>query len=76
MALKIKLIRIGRNKSQAFRIAVARERSKLTGRIIENLGFYNPNKKKPVISVNQELLSKWLKKGSTPTESVRKLLKL
>lgn len=76
MALKIKLVRFGRIKKPTYRIVVAEQRSKVTGKIIESLGFYNPENKKEKLSVNQELLKKWLVHGSQPTASVRKLLNL
>lgn len=74
--LKIKLVRFGRKKRPTYRIAVAEERSKVTGKVIEALGFYNPNIKPPKLSVKEDLLKKWLSRGTQPTESVRKLLNL
>lgn len=74
--LKIKLVRFGRKKNPTYRIAVAEERSKATGKVIESLGFYNPSVKPPKLSVKNELLKKWLGKGTQPTPSVRKLLNL
>ena len=53
---------------------MAEKRSKLTGKVIARLGYYDPEIKK--ISVNTDDLKKWLAVGSQPTASVRKLLKL
>ena len=76
MATKIKLVRHGRKKRPSYRIVVAEERSKVTGMVIDTLGYYDPQVTPPKISVNRQLLKKWLSNGSQPTESVRKLLKL
>lgn len=74
--IKIKLVRFGRKKKPSFRIVVAEERSKVTGRIIEYIGYYNPQEVPPKIKIKEEALKKWLSLGTQPTPSVRKLLKL
>lgn len=69
--LKIKLIRLGKNKSAFYRIAVVEENSKLTGSPTEYLGHYNPKSKD--LQFDKTKLNAWLKKGAQPTATVRKL---
>lgn len=76
MAVKIKLSRMGRKKLPSYRIVVAQERSKINGRVIDTLGFYDPVSVPPKIKVNDSSLQKWLKFGVQPTNAVKKLLKI
>ena len=47
------------------------------GRVIEELGWYDPQAKEPQnqVSLNRERVEHWLKVGAQPTETVRHLLK-
>lgn len=74
--LKIKLTRTGRKKMPSYRIVVAEKRSKLSGRVVDTLGYYNPSISPSALKINQKLLEKWLKNGAQMTLSVKKLLKL
>lgn len=71
--LAIKLRRIGKKHQAAYRIVVAEKRSKLQGRYVEDLGWFNPHT--DAISVNRERADYWIKNGAQPTERVRNLLK-
>ena len=75
MTVKIRLKRVGKTKMPSYRIVVADSRSPRDGRIIENLGWYNPLVEPSAISVNEEKVLGWLKNGAQPTESVASLLK-
>ena len=72
--LKIKLQPTGKRNQRLFRIVVASDRSKLTGRYIDLLGSYNPQDLKNKIVLNQTLYQSWLKKGAQPTNTVRLLI--
>ena len=76
MSLKIKLVRVGRKKRPFYRIVVAEERSKVTGKVVDTLGYYDPQINPPKIQINQEQLNKWLNHGSRPTAAVKKLLNI
>jgi len=75
MAVHIRLRRIGKNpkKKPHFRIAVYDETRSRDGRIIEELGFYNPVS--GAISMKKERYEAWVKKGATPTQAVKSLTK-
>ncbi len=52
-------------------------RSPRDGRIIEELGWYDPHAKEPQskVSLNRERIEHWLKSGAQPSETVRNLLR-
>jgi small subunit ribosomal protein S16 len=52
-------------------------RAKRDGRVIEELGFYDPNSKDDdsALKVNKERAEYWLGVGALPTDTVRALLK-
>ncbi len=71
--LAIKLKRIGKKHQASFRIIVAEKRSKVNGRFVEDLGWYNPHTNKSKINI--ERVSHWIKNGAQPTISLKNLLK-
>jgi len=75
MTVKIRLKRVGKKKAPSYRIVVADARSPRDGRIIENLGWYNPLVEPSAIQVDAERTLRWLKVGAQPTDSVTSLLK-
>lgn len=75
MTVKIRLKRTGRKKAPSYRVVVADSRSPRDGRIIENIGWYNPRVEPSAIVINEEKALGWLKNGAQPTESVASLLK-
>lgn len=75
MAVKIRLKRVGKKKAPSYRVVVADARSPRDGRIIENIGWYNPLVEPSAIHIDEEKALGWLKNGALPTESVSSLLK-
>ena len=75
MAVKIRLKRTGRKKAPSYRVVVAEASAPRDGRIIENIGWYNPRTEPSTIVVNEEKALKWLGHGAQPTESVASLLR-
>ena len=76
MAVKIILRRMGKKKAPVYRIIVADSRSPRDGRIIEEIGTYDPNQDPSVYKVDEEAAKKWLANGAQPTEVVAKILKM
>jgi len=70
--LAIKLKRIGKKHQSAFRIVVSEKRSKVGGRYVEDLGFWNPRENKH--DVNKERVEYWIKSGAQPSNTVHNLL--
>jgi small subunit ribosomal protein S16 len=73
MAVKIRLKRMGANKSPFYRIVVADSRSPRDGRSIETIGTYNPVTQPAQVNINEELALKWLQTGAKPSDTVRNL---
>ena len=74
MAAKIRLTRIGTKGKPFYRVIVIDESSARSGSPIEVLGQYAPGKEPSSFEVNKERTSDWLKKGATPSPTVRKYL--
>ncbi|CEP68340.1 Ribosomal protein S16 [Moorella glycerini] len=75
MATKIRLKRMGAKKAPFYRVVVADSRSPRDGRVIEEIGYYNPVKQPAEINVDEEKALRWLSTGAQPSETVRALLK-
>ncbi len=76
MAVKIRLKRMGKIRTPFYRIVVADSRKKRDGRVIEEIGTYNPKAEPSLISVDGERAKYWLGVGAQPTEAVAALLKI
>lgn len=74
MAVKIRMKRMGSKKSPFYRIVVADSRAPRDGRIIEQIGIYNPVQEPKQLEINEELALKWLGNGAQPSDTVRNLL--
>jgi small subunit ribosomal protein S16 len=74
VAVKIRLRRIGAKKKPIYRVVIADSRSPRDGRFIETVGHYNPLVNPPQISVDEERVQQWLKRGAQPTDTVKSLL--
>ena len=73
MAVKIRLTRLGDKKSPFYRVVVADARSSRDGKVIENLGYFNPLKESE-LKIDKEKTLNWIKNGAQPTETARTLL--
>ena len=76
MAVKIRLKRMGKIRTPFYRIVVADSRTKRDGRVIEEIGTYNPKTEPSTITVISERAQYWLGVGAQPTEAVAAILKL
>ncbi len=76
MAVKIKLQRIGKIRTPHYRVVVADARTRRSGRVIENIGIYEPKSEPSVIKIDSERAQYWLSVGAQPTEPVLALLKV
>jgi small subunit ribosomal protein S16 len=76
VAVKIRLKRMGKIRTPYYRIVVADSRTKRDGRVIEEIGTYNPKTEPSTISVKSERAQYWLGVGAQPTEAVAAILKL
>ena len=74
MAVKIRLMRVGKKKQPTYRVVVADGRSPRDGRFIEIIGQYAPRQDPSFCQIDAESALSWLRKGAQPTEQVQKLL--
>ena len=76
MAVKMRLIRMGKKKSPTYRVVVVDGRSPRDGRYIDQIGRYDPRQDPSLVEIDNEKASEWLRKGAQPTEAVEKLLNI
>ncbi|EXJ22536.1 SSU ribosomal protein S16p [Alkalibacterium sp. AK22] len=74
MAVKIRMKRMGSKRNPFYRLVVADSRAPRDGRIIEQVGTYNPVSEPAEVKVDEELVLKWLKDGAKPSDTVKNLL--
>ena len=74
MAVKIRLLRMGKIRNPQYRIVVADSRTKRDGRAIEYVGLYHPKEEPSRIEVNSERVQHWLSVGAQPSEPVVAIL--
>ena len=72
--VKIRLQRFGKKKSPFYHIVVADSKSPRDGRIIEQIGTYNPMTEPSSIVLDKEKLATWIKNGAKPTDTVKALI--
>lgn len=72
--VKIRLQRFGKKKSPFYHIVVADSKSPRDGRIIEQIGTYNPMTEPSSIVLDKEKVQKWIKNGAKPTDTVKALI--
>lgn len=75
MAVRIRLRRMGAKKRPFYRIVVADSRSPRDGRVIEEIGYYNPISQPAEIKVDADKAKQWLSTGAQPSDTVKTLLK-
>ena len=74
--VKIRLQRQGKKKAPFYHIVVADSRASRDGKIIEQIGTYDPMTKPSTIVLDKEVVEKWIKNGAKPTETVKKLIEV
>jgi small subunit ribosomal protein S16 len=74
VAVKIRLLRMGKIRNPQYRIVVADSRTKRDGRAIEYVGIYQPKEDPSVIQVKSERVQYWLSVGAQPSEAVQRIL--
>ena len=73
--VKIRLRRMGAKKAPFYRIVVADSHFARDGRVIEEIGTYNPLTDPATVTVDVEKAKTWIKNGAQPTDTVKALLK-
>jgi small subunit ribosomal protein S16 len=74
MAVKLRLMRMGKTKQPTYRVVAADSRSPRDGRFIEVVGSYAPREETNKVILKAERVNRWLKEGAQPTDRVRRIL--
>lgn len=75
MALVIRMTRMGNNKKPFFRVVVAEAQSKINGRYLENVGWYDPKLKKNDSLLKLDRIEYWVTKGAKMSTSVAAMVR-
>jgi small subunit ribosomal protein S16 len=76
MAVKLRLMRMGKKKHPTYRVVAADSRSPRDGRFIELIGRYDPHPHPSVVEIDNDRALHWLEVGAQPTSAVKKLLEI
>jgi len=74
VAVRIRLLRMGKIRNPQYRIVVADSRTKRDGRAIEYVGLYHPKEEPSRIEVDSARVQHWLSVGAQPSEPVIAIL--
>ena len=72
--VKIRLQRQGKKKAPFYHIVVADSRASRDGKIIEQIGTYDPMTDPATIVLDKEKVEQWIKNGAKPTDTVKALI--
>ena len=72
--VKLRLQRQGKKRAPFYHIVVADSRSPRDGKIIEQLGTYDPMTEPSTIVLDKEKVATWIKNGAKPTDTVKALI--
>lgn len=73
--VRIRLRRQGAKKQPTYRVVVADQHAARDGRILENIGHFNPRTEPETISIDVDRARYWLGVGAQPSQAVERLLK-
>ena len=76
VAVKIRLKRMGKKFAPFYRVVVLDSRKKRDGRVIEEIGVYDPMQEPSLIRIDSERVQYWLGVGAQPSNTVFNLLKI
>ena len=76
MAVKMRLIRIGKTRQPVYRVVVIDGRSPRDGRYLDQVGRYDPRQEPSLIEIDNDKAVAWMQKGAQPTDTVKKLLEI
>ena len=72
--VKIRLQREGKKKAPFYHIVVADSKSPRDGKIIEQIGTYDPMTEPSTIVLDNAKVEQWIKNGAKPTDTVKALI--
>lgn len=72
--LTIRLSRFGATKKPTYRLIVSEKARDPWGKYLEDLGFYNPKIKPPMIQLKVDRIKYWISKGAQTSSTINNLL--
>jgi small subunit ribosomal protein S16 len=80
VAVKLRLVRMGKKKQPTYRIVAADARKARSGAVLEVIGTYQPRgasiaEPETVVTLETDKAVRWLSQGAQPTKRVAKILK-
>ncbi len=80
MAVKLRLVRMGKKKQPTYRVVASDSRRARSGAFLEIVGTYQPRglsvaNGETIVSIDNERAVHWLRHGAQPTDRVAKLLR-
>ena len=72
--VKIRLQRVGKKKAPFYHVVVADSRSPRDGKIIEQVGTFDPMTDPATIKIDTDKVATWIKNGAQPTDTVKALI--
>jgi small subunit ribosomal protein S16 len=80
VAVKLRLVRMGRKKQPTYRVVAADSRAPRDGRFLEVVGTYAPRGRssadnQTIITIDHDRALRWLRQGAKPTERVERILR-
>lgn len=76
MAVRLRLMRMGKKKQPVYRVVVMDQRAPRDGRYIEQIGRYDAREDPSIVEIDNDRAVDWLSKGAQPSETVEKLLNI
>lgn len=70
----IRLTRVGKKNSPAYRVVIADKRRAVKRKFIEIIGHYNPMVKPKEVVISKERALFWMENGAQPSDTVRNLM--
>ena len=76
MAVRLRLKRIGRRHRASYRLTAVDIRRPRDGKVLEELGMYDPMAAKPEqeVVLKRDRIEYWLSVGAQPSDTVRRIL--
>ena len=77
MAVAVRMRKVGKSKSKSFyfRIGVIDDSKSRDGRILEDIGTYEPTKKENNFKIKPERFEYWKSKGAVISPTIKSLVK-
>lgn len=72
--LTIRLSRVGKKKQPSYRLIVSEKSKDPWGKVVENIGLYNPLAKPAVVAFDADRVKYWIGKGAQTSNTVWNLL--